>query len=341
MTAAHGRQGPQARVEKGPHPGEGHGDRGQEGRQQDASQRTGDRPVDPEGGRAPERDERRQCRHRDTHQSPESVLHRQPPYRMLQEDWVVTARENSTRVPGTRSPLAAGPRWVDHRAGPQGAGPTQCSQTINGGWNGHDDTPHRAAKARLDHVGGDGASGRQRLCPGAGSGALCHHRRRHRTRRPRVPPAVAERGAGSGRQRGRGQAEDHRLPRPRRPGDRRGGRRLPRRRLPGGGRGPRGQADRRVAELARRERLRPPVPPRRALPPPGAAPGRTEGDPHGPQPGEGVGDRPEADRDPRLLRGRAPGLHRGDALRRRPARRGRSRRAREARGRTSRCCATP
>ena len=124
------------------------------------------------------------------------------------------------------------------------------------------------------------------------------------------------------------QAEDHRLPGSRRPGDRRRGRRVPRRRLPGGGGRPRGQADRRVAELARRERLRPAVPPRRALPSPGPAAGRAAGDPHGPQPGEGVARGPEANRDPRLLGGRPPGLDRGHALRRRQARRRRPDRAR-------------
>ena len=60
-------------------------------------------------------------------------------------------------------------------------------------------TTGRTAWRRLGSItlGGDGASGRQRLGPDAGGGALRHGRRRHRTRRPRVPRAVAERGAGA------------------------------------------------------------------------------------------------------------------------------------------------
>ena len=214
-------------------------------------------------------------------------------------------------------------------------------EETKGEWNGQDDSPHRSAEARRDRAGGDAARGRQRLRPGAAAApyAITAIDTAHGDREFHL--LWPGRGAGGGRQRAGRQAEDHRLPGSRRPGDRRRRRRLPGRRLPGGGRRPRGQADRRVAELARRQRLRPAVPARPALPAPGAAAGRAAGDPHGPQPGEGVGRRPEADRDPRLLGGRAPGLDRGHALRRREGPTPPTRSSARARGPTSPSSATP
>ena len=72
-------------------------------------------------------------------------------------------------------------------------------------------TLRRGAGGRwLDRLG---HGQRKRPPDPAAVGPLHDHRRRHRPRRPRVPPAVARRRAGRGRQRGRRQAEDHRLPR--------------------------------------------------------------------------------------------------------------------------------
>ena len=101
---------------------------------------------------------------------------------------------------------------------------------------------------------------------------------------------------------------------------RRGRRGLPRWRLRRRGRRSRGQAGGRVAELVRRHRVRPPVPARPALPPPGAAPGRTAGHSDGPGAAKEFGVDP-AGSGYWASRPGAPGLDHGDALRRRQDRR--------------------
>ena len=77
-------------MDEGPHPGEDHGHRGHEGRHEEAGQGPAGRPIDPDGGGSPEREEHRQRRRRDTEEAPERARHRPAAYRKLHRNSVVT-----------------------------------------------------------------------------------------------------------------------------------------------------------------------------------------------------------------------------------------------------------
>ncbi len=111
------------------------------------------------------------------------------------------------------------------------------------------------------------------------------------------------------------QADAHRLPaRPEHCQRRRGGH-LPGRRLCRFGRRSRRPAGRRLAEFHRRGGIHSRISASRPrLSTPGAVGRRPAGHPHGPRPGGRVEGRSQADRHPRLFRGRTPGIHRRNAF---------------------------
>ena len=78
-------------MEEGPHPREGHGHGPQESREQQAGQEPPIRPVDPDRGGSPERQQRREGRQPDAKEPPDGARH--PPvaaYRRFQRNSVVT-----------------------------------------------------------------------------------------------------------------------------------------------------------------------------------------------------------------------------------------------------------